>query len=91
MSYAKNSVPKIGWEGFRKLNHFDLVENISKLPNLSNDEVLRNIFENNLVENVIKMIDIEFEEILSNERRTLIKLCLHYRYDELKKMFNFAK
>ena len=91
MSYAKNSVPKIGWEGFRKLNHFDLVENISKVPNLSNDKIIRNIFENNLVENVIKMIDFEFEEILSNDRRTLIKLCLQYRYDELQKMFNFAK
>lgn len=39
MSYAENSVPKIGWEGLNKLNYFDLIEQISKLPNLKDDEV----------------------------------------------------
>ncbi|MDI9553375.1 MAG: HipA domain-containing protein [Bacteroidota bacterium] len=87
--YSDNSSPKIGWDGFKKLSHFDLVENIKTLPIALNCETLKIVCSEVKINEVTSMIDKEFSQLLSNERRELIKICLRYRHDRIKKIFNF--
>lgn len=90
MKYSENSTPKIGWEGVRKINHFDLIENIRTLPIVINCSTINEICSNKILEMVLKMIDKEFCRLMSTERRGLIKLCLKYRHERIQKIFNFA-
>ena len=76
-------------DGFKKLSHFDLVENIKTLPIALNCETLKIVCSEVKINEVTSMIDKEFSQLLSNERRELIKICLRYRHDRIKKIFNF--
>lgn len=88
--YSDGSSPKVGWNGLKKLNHFDLVKNLKTLPFVLTCETLKNICSEAKLNEVINMIDKEFSQILSFERRELIKICLQYRHECIKKIFNFA-
>ena len=88
--YSDNSSPKIGWDGYKKLTHFELVEKLKTLPFILNCETLKNVCSDEKFEKVINMIDKEFSQLMSYERRELIKICLRYRHDYMKKIFNFA-
>jgi hypothetical protein len=88
--YSDNSAPKIGWDGFKKPSHFELVEKLKSLPFALNCETLKNICSVAKINEVISMLDKEFGQLMSVERRELIKICLLYRHDCIKKIFNFA-
>jgi hypothetical protein len=88
--YAETSSPKIGWEGSGKINHFGLVEKIKSLPYAINCESLNNVCRDDIIVKINNMIDNEFNQMLSIERRFLIKSCLKYRHERIKKIFNFA-
>ncbi len=88
--YSDNSSPKIGWDGFKKPSHFELVEKLKSLPHALNCETLKNICSDVKINEVISMIDKEFCRLMSLERRELIKICLLYRHDFIKKIFNFV-
>ncbi|MDZ7739084.1 MAG: hypothetical protein U5K32_08485 [Bacteroidales bacterium] len=88
--YSDSSSPKIGWDGYKKLNHFELVENLIKLPLAVSCETLKNICDEAKINEVINIIDREFGQLMSFERRELVKNCLLYRHDCIKKIFNFA-
>jgi hypothetical protein len=88
--YSDNSAPKIGWDGFKKLSHFELVEKLKTLPLALNCDTIKNICSDIKIDETIKMIDKEFGQLMSIERRELIKICLRYRHDCIKKIFNFA-
>lgn len=84
--YSESSTPKIGWDGFTKLNHFDLVEKINTLPIILNCETMKYLCSEKTLFEAFSMIDIEFKYLLSPERKALIKLCLEYRYKRVKKI-----
>ena len=88
--YSDSSSPKVGWDGFKKLSHFDLVENLKTLPFALNCETIKNICSDTKISEVMSMIDNEFGQLMSFERKELIKICLLYRHDCIKKIFNFA-
>jgi len=88
--YSDNSTPKIGWDGFKKLSHFELVEKLKTLPFTLNCETIKNICSDAKINEVIGMIDKEFGQLMSFKRRELIKIYLLYRHDCIKKIFNFA-
>ena len=84
--YSEGSTPKIGWEGLSKLNHFDLIERILTLPFLVNCETLKYVCSEETLKDAFSMINKEFSLLLSPERKALIKLCLSYRYQRVKKL-----
>ncbi len=88
--YSNSSSPKIGWDGYKRLNHFELVENLKTLPFALNCKTLKNICDEAKINKVISMIDREFGQLMSFERKELIKICLLYRHDRINKIFNFA-
>ena len=92
--YAEESYPKIGWENSDKLNHFELIEKINTSSYYSNlvfhKQFLCTICNNEVIQNVYNMIDNEFNQLLSSERMSLIKKCLAYRHERIKKIFNFV-
>lgn len=88
--YSDSSSPKIGWDGYIKLNHFDLIKNLKTLPVALNCETFKNICSEIKINEVICMVDKEFGQLMSVERRELIKICLLYRHSCIKKIFNFA-
>jgi len=89
--YSESSTPKIGWEGSGKLNHFELVEKLMTLPFVINCEILKGLCSDSKLHLVFSMIDDEFQSLMSNERKQLIKSCLTYRYNCIKKILNFAQ
>jgi len=88
--YSENSSPKIGWDGHRKLSHFELIENLRTLPLAINCQTIKGICSDTKLEAAIQLIDKEFCHLMSLERRELIKKCLLYRHNRIKKIFNFA-
>ncbi|HYX07375.1 MAG TPA: hypothetical protein VE912_11635 [Bacteroidales bacterium] len=88
--YAEGSSPKIGWDGLNHINHFDLVEKLRSLPFTVNCETIINVCSDESLLKVYDLIDNEFRQLLSFERRYVIKACLAYRHDRIKKIFNFA-
>jgi hypothetical protein len=88
--YSDTSSPKIGWDGYKRLNHFELAEKLTTSSFVYNCETLINSCDESKISEVIRMIDKEFSQLLSNERRELIKSCLLYRHSCIRKIFNFA-
>ncbi|MCD4794486.1 MAG: HipA domain-containing protein [Bacteroidales bacterium] len=85
--YSENCSPKTGWDDKSSINHFDLLENMKSVPvNLTKEQVQKFINKNTF-NAVIELIEKEFSLLLSNERRTLIKKCLMYRYNRIVKIF----
>ncbi len=89
-NYSENSYPKIGWEGAGKINHFELLDKLKTIPYLISNDIIEHICKNETIEEVFSLIDTDFAELMSEERRGLIKLCLSYRHERIKKIFNFA-
>ena len=91
---TERSCPKIGWGKYNKLNHFELIEKINTSSYYSNlvfhKQFLCAICNNEVIQNVHNMIDNEFTQLLSRERISLIKKCLVYRHERVKKIFNFV-
>lgn len=90
VKYSEGSTPKIGWEGISKLNHFELLRNLSSLQIIINCETMRHVCSDKTLENAFSMIDNEFSNLLSTERKALIKKCLSYRHQRIKKILTFA-
>ncbi|NVO09090.1 MAG: HipA domain-containing protein [Bacteroidales bacterium] len=85
--YCEESTPKIGWDGVSKLNHFDLVEFVKSLPITITCQEINSLCQDESLEKVFTMIDKEFTVLLSPIRKEMIKLCLRYRHDRIKKIF----
>lgn len=81
--YTQNSMPKIGWEGQKNLNHFELLRLLPTQQTLNNFKEILNV---NKLENCLTMIDNEFSFLFSSERRKLIKQCLKIRFQTLLNM-----
>jgi len=84
--YSESSTPKIGWDGFSKLNHFDLVEKINNMSFILNCETMKYVCSSKTLFKAFSVIDTEFKYLLSPERKALIKLCLEYRFERVKKI-----
>lgn len=88
--YCETSSPKIGWDGIKQLNHFQLVEHLCTLNAVQNCETIKNLSSKITLEKVFKMIDCEFNTLISQKRRELIKMTLQYRHEIIQKTLIFA-
>lgn len=88
--YSEGSTPKIGWDGISKLNHFDLVEKLNTLPFVINCSTMHYVCSKETLNTAFLVIDKEFSGLLSAERKALIKKCLEYRHNRIKKILTFA-
>ncbi len=87
LKYAENSLPKTGWDGLEKVNHFSLINKIYHADGRYQDTCRRLIESCNLKE-IGTLIDDEFAELLSHERREIIKRYLALRINKLKDIIN---
>ena len=84
--YCKNSRPKIGWEGEKNPNHFQLFEQIYRNEFHITKSAVKDLLAPTVLERMKAEIKEHFIPLLSNNRVTLICTCLDYRYRELNKL-----
>lgn len=84
--YCKESRPKIGWEGVKNPNHFQLFELIYNNEfHIARDEV-EEILDPNVLNGMISEVRQNFATLMSENRVALICRCLEYRFNELRKI-----
>ena len=88
--YCYASTPKTGWDGVKKINHFELVEHLCSLDITRNCKTINSLCSNIKLQEVFNMIDNEFSTLISPKRIELIKLTLQYRFDIIQKILTFA-
>ncbi|MGM0613889.1 MAG: HipA domain-containing protein [Bacteroidota bacterium] len=89
--YVENSFPKTGWDGYTKINHFELMNKLHEEGFLENIQIIKDIFySGSFIHDVLNRINKDFKGILSQERINLINYCLLYRYDTIRKILKFA-
>jgi hypothetical protein len=81
--YAKGSRPKLGWEGAKNINHFELVRLLVTTEfGLSAQEV-RQFYQLDKLNCLLNVLDTEFSDLLSPERLSLMKRCLQIRFTQI--------
>lgn len=81
--YCEGSKPKIGWEGKKGLNHFELITELKRImPGTMLDE-MRALVSPERAELVKNTFRKEFQPLVSQGRARLILLCLAYRRERL--------
>ncbi|MBD5225137.1 MAG: hypothetical protein HDS68_04100 [Bacteroidales bacterium] len=84
--YCKSSRPKIGWEGEKNPNHFQLFRQIyTNQFHISVDEI-RSMLEYSVLKEMISEVSENFGTLMSANRILLICKCLEYRFNELRKI-----
>ena len=87
--YITNSLPKTGWEGIKKPNHFDLIGNIVNHYE-SIAVTCTDLLDGLDLHNVFSLLEREFKHLLSEKRYTLVEQCLIERFQRLKKVCNYS-
>lgn len=86
VKYCKESRPKIGWEGDKNPNHFQIFKEIySNEFHISKDEI-RSMLDMSVLESMKKEVKDNFQPLMSVNRVTMICKCLEFRFNELKKI-----
>lgn len=84
--YCKESRPKIGWEGEKNPNHFQLFKQICMNEfHITKTEVTE-MLAPTVLEQMITEVRQNFQPLISVNRVTLICKCLEYRFNELRKL-----
>lgn len=79
--YVKNSQPKTGCEGLKRLNHFDLISGIHEsYPGLR--PVLEDLYQPDLLQRVRSVLQAEFRDLMSPLRQEMILACLALRLEQ---------
>lgn len=87
LKYCNNCKPKIGIDGEKTINHFDLIEKYQS--HYINDKLIVDIFANDLIRKVVEKIDIGYKKLLSDNRCKIIKEILLYRYSKIKEILKW--
>ena len=83
--YCKESRPKIGWEGKKNPNHFQLFEEIYSNEFYVTKGDVAKMLSPDILEHMITEVKQNFQPLMSMNRVTLICKCLKYRFNELRK------
>jgi HipA-like C-terminal domain len=79
-AYVRKCYPQIGWDGVRRVNHFELIQRIwGEFPQYR--PVLARLTDGMGVAAACRVVVGEFGHLLSNERLTLIQKCLTRRHE----------
>lgn len=79
--YCKNSRPKIGWEGEKNLNHFQLFEKIYKNEFYITQSEIKELLLPSVLDKMLNVIQTEFAPLMSKNRIYLICRCLTHRFN----------
>lgn len=83
-NYVVKCTPKTGWDGRRKINHFDLIGAIcQERPALG--PILQELGGFDIVEVAETLMDGEFCNLFSERRRNFVVSCLEKRLEEYRK------
>lgn len=84
--YCKGSRPKIGWEGEKDPNHFQLFEKIYKNEYFISANEIKSLLLQSVLNQMLQEIRCNFLPLMSVNRVTMICKCLEYRFREMKKV-----
>jgi hypothetical protein len=84
--YCKGSRPKIGWEGVKDPNHFQLFQKIYDSEFFITGDEVKALLSQNMLFKMLQEIQTNFRPLLSENRVILISKCLEYRFNEMRKM-----
>lgn len=84
--YCKESRPKIGWEGEKNPNHFQLFKQICMNEFHITKAEVTEMLAPTVLEQMITEVRQNFQPLISVNRVTLICKCLEYRFNELRKL-----
>lgn len=84
--YCDASRPKLGWDGVKRPNHFDMARLICENNFFVTREEIEQLFSDGMLQKCLDIVDNKFEDLFIPERRTLIKDCLVYRYKKIKEV-----
>lgn len=79
--YCKNSRPKIGWEGEKNLNHFQLFEKIYKNEFYITQSEIKEILLPSVLDEMLNVIRTDFAQLMSENRIYMICRCLTHRFN----------
>lgn len=85
VKYHNETKPKIGWEGEKEINHFQLVERLLVNNDCTFDKAKKMLSDENLNKAKI-IIETEFKELISNPRKNIILRYLKYRFETFNKL-----
>ena len=83
--YCNESRPKIGWEGVKKLKHFELFEKIYTNEYFITKNDIKDMLQPVLLEKMIEHVTEKYKLLMSKNRVLMICKCLEYRFNELQK------
>lgn len=83
--YCKDSRPKIGWEGVKKLKHFELFEKIYSSEYYITKDEIKALLQPILLDKMILHVNQKYCHLMSKNRIMMICKCLEYRFNELQK------
>ncbi|KAA6330371.1 hypothetical protein EZS27_020915 [termite gut metagenome] len=86
--YSDSSKPKIGWEGEKNINHFNLVEKICKEMFYISRQQLNELFSDTVLQKMLYTINVRFKNYYSKERIEMITKCIEYRYNYIEKIIS---
>jgi len=84
--YCNGSRPKIGWEGVKNPNHFQLFKKIYDSEFYISRDEIKAMLSQNILNTMLQEIDAGFRSLMSENRVILISKCLEYRFNEMRKM-----
>ena len=82
--YCKESRPKIGWEGDKNPNHFQLFRQIYMNEFYITGEEVREMLAPPVLEQMLTEVHQNFQPLMSVNRVTMICKCIEYRFNELR-------
>lgn len=86
--YVVNSRPKIGWEGHKPLNHFELLKQIYvNQVGISKENFVNYVSQDNL-NDCLNVINNDFKRLYTQERRILITQCISLRFKIINEFIN---
>lgn len=85
-TYIRKSMPKIGWEGEKKVTHF---EQMTYLQNAYPEyrPICQEIINPTQFERVKRLLKDRFKLLMSEQRFMLVNMCLLLRYQKLRNIF----
>jgi len=87
INYVDNAKPRVGWEGTRNLNHFEVIEKIFTSDTRFCD-LCQSLVNEDKKQNILRLLEREFTGLMSVERLNLIKRCISLRLDRLRQIIS---
>lgn len=86
--YVVHSRPKIGWEGQKPLNHFELLKQIYvNETGISKENFVNYVSQDNLT-SCLNVINNDFKRLFTADRRILISKCISLRFQKINEFIN---